>query len=138
MQHQGFDDKGLPRDKPSDTPRGSASRSYAVAAALIVVAALSFVFLSGPTAVFIGVAAAVAGAVFLVMGIQAANDRHLDTLERDMYGLPETHYADGDRQFGHASPPETVGDEASNIDWDRDFRREFGGGDTGGGPEGRR
>lgn len=116
----------------------SSGRNYAAAVALIVVAVLSFVFLSGPTAVFIGVAAAVAGAVFLLMGIQAANDRHPDTLERDMYGLPETHYADGDRQFGHASPPETVGDAASDIDWDGDFRREFGGGDTGGAPEGRR
>ena len=116
----------------------SSGRNYAAAVALIVVAVLSFVFLSGPTAVFIGVAAAVAGAVFLVMGIQAANDRHPDTLERDMYGLPETHYADGDRQFGHASPPETTGDAASEIDWDGDFRRQFGGGDTGGAPEGRR
>lgn len=116
----------------------SSGRNYAAAVALIVVAVLSFVFLSGPTAVFIGVAAAVAGAVFLVMGIQAANDRHPDTLERDVYGLPETHYADGDRQFGHASPPETAGDAASDIDWDGDFRREFGGGDTGGAPEGRR
>lgn len=116
----------------------SSGRHYAAAVALIVVAVLSFVFLSGPTAVFIGVAAAVAGAVFLVMGIQAANDRHPDTLERDMYGLPETRYADGDRQFGHTSPPETVGDAASDIDWDGDFRRQFGGGDTGSGPEGRR
>lgn len=82
----------------------SSGRNYAAAVALIVVAVLSFVFLSGPTAVFIGVAAAVAGAAFLVMGIQAANDRHPNTLERDMYGLSETHYADGDRQFGHASP----------------------------------
>ena len=116
----------------------SSGRNYAAAVALIVFAVLSFVFLSGPTAVFIGVAAAVAGAVFLVMGIQAANDRHPDTLEQGLYGLPETHYADGDRQFGHASPPETVGDAASDIDWDGDFRREFGGGDAGGAPEGRR
>ncbi|MCT1555829.1 hypothetical protein M3E75_07685 [Corynebacterium sanguinis] len=116
----------------------SSGRNYAAAVALIVFAVLSFVFLSGPTAVFIGVAAAVAGAVFLVMGIQAASDRHPDTLEQGLYGLPETHYADGDRQFGHASPPETVGDAASDIDWDGDFRREFGGGDTGGAPEGRR
>lgn len=112
----------------------SSGRNYAAAVALIVVAVLSFAFLSGPTAVFTGIAAAVAGAVFLVMGIQAANDRHPDTLEQDLYGLPETHYADGNRQFGHASPPETVGD----IDWDGDFRREFGGGDTGGAPEARR
>lgn len=116
----------------------SSGRNYAAAAALIVVAALSFAFLSGSTAVFIGVAAAVAGAVFLVMGIQAANDRDSDTLERDIYGLPETHYADGDRQFGYASPPEATGDAASDIDWDGDFRREFGGGDTGGAPEARR
>ncbi|MCT1492117.1 hypothetical protein M3G47_04215 [Corynebacterium sanguinis] len=116
----------------------SSGRNYAAAVALIVFAVLSFVFLPGPTAVFIGVAAAVAGAVFLVMGIQAANDRHPDTLEQGLYGLPETHYADGDRQFGHASPPETVGDAASDIDWDGDFRREFGGGDAGGAPEGRR
>ncbi|WP_165165067.1 hypothetical protein [Corynebacterium qintianiae] len=116
----------------------SSGRNYAAAVALIVFAVLSFVFLSGPTAVFIGVAAAVAGAVFLVMGIQAASDRHPDTLEQGLYGLPETHYADGDRQFGHASPPETVGDAASDIDWDGDFRREFGGGDTGGAPEARR
>lgn len=116
----------------------SSGRNYAAAVALIVAAVLSFVFLSGPTAVLIGVAAAVAGAVFLVMGIQAANDRHPDTLEQDMYGLPETHYADGDRQFGHASPPEAVGDVASDIDWDGDFRREFGGGDAGGAPKARR
>ncbi|WJY68977.1 hypothetical protein [Corynebacterium auris] len=99
----------------------SSGRNYAAAVALIVVAALSFAFLPGATAVFIGVAAAVAGAVFLVMGIQAANGRHPDPLEHDLYG-----------------PPETTGYLAREIDWDGDFRREFGGGDTGGAPEARR
>ena len=75
MQHQGFNDKGLSRDKPSDTPRGSASRSYPIAAALIVVTVLSFVFLSGPTAVFIGVATAVAGAVFLAVSYTSPSPR---------------------------------------------------------------
>ena len=42
----------------------SSGRNYAAAVALIVVAVLSFAFLSGPTAVFTGIAAAVAGAVF--------------------------------------------------------------------------
>jgi len=41
----------------------SSGRNYAAAAALIVVAALFFAFLSGSTAVFVGIVAAVAGAV---------------------------------------------------------------------------
>lgn len=93
---------------PMNNAGKSSGRNYAVAVVLIVAAVLSFMFLSGPTAVFIGIAAAVAGAVFLVMGIQAANDS----------GAPDTSTAD--------------------WDWDGDFRREFGGGDVGGGPEGRR
>jgi len=55
------------------------------------------------------------------MGIQAANDRRPYTLERDLCG-----------------PPETTGDSASDVDWDEDFRREFGGGGAGGTPEARR
>ena len=131
MQFKGYNDDGLPHD-PAGGPRnssGSPARNYAIGAACIVVAVLSFAFLTGSTAVFIGIAGAVTGAVFLIMGIQASNDREPDSLERGMYGLPETHYADGDRQLGLASPPE--GDNDPNDPfapgWDEDFRRNFGG-----------
>ncbi|EEI18096.1 hypothetical protein M3D57_05425 [Corynebacterium sanguinis] len=43
---------------------------FAIGGALIVVAVGSFVFLDGSTAVFIGIASAIAGALFLVMGAQ--------------------------------------------------------------------
>ena len=82
MQNKGFDGvddygtDGLPHD-----PVGrSTGANYVIGAALIVVAVLSFVFLSGATAVFIGVAAAVAGAVFVVMGIQGAGENGPDLL----------------------------------------------------------
>ena len=115
MQNKGFDGvddygtDGLPHD-----PVGrSTGANYVIGAALIVVAVLSFVFLSGATAVFIGVAAALAGAVFVVMGIQGAGENGPDLLVEDYYG-----------QQRHNPLPEP----AADYDWDGNFRREFGDG----------
>ena len=71
MQFKGYNDDGLPHD-PAGGPRnssGSPARNYAIGAACIVVAVLSFAFLTGSTAVFIGIAGAVTGAVFLVLSL---------------------------------------------------------------------
>ena len=107
-----FDADGLPHDPAGE--RRSAGRStganYAIGAALIVVAVLSFVFLSGATAVVIGVAAAVAGAVFVLMGIQGATENGPDMLAEDYSG-----------QQRHNPLP----DPAADYDWDGSFRREF-------------
>ena len=91
MQFQGYDADGLPHD-PADQQRsgsGSPARNYAVGAACIVVAVLSFAFLSGSTSVFIGVAGAVAGAVFILMGIQGSSNQQPDALEQGDYGLQD-------------------------------------------------
>ena len=98
MQPSDYDSDGLPR---SSGPAGSPGRYYAIGGALIVVAALALTFLSGSTAVFVGIAAAVSGAVFLIMGVQAG--QNAPNLEQ--------HYFD--------SQPE--------VDWDDNFKREFGG-----------
>lgn len=113
MQFQGYDADGLPHD-PADQRRagsGSPARNYAIGAACIVVAVLSFAFLSGSTAVFIGIAGAVAGAVFILMGIQGSGDQQRDAFDQGSYG---------------------VQDPGADYDWDGNFRREFGDGTPGG------
>ena len=53
MQFKGYNDDGLPHD-PAGGPRnssGSPTRNYVIGAACIVVAVLSFAFLTGSTAV---------------------------------------------------------------------------------------
>lgn len=106
------------------TPRSNTSgRNYALGAVSIIASVAAITFLDDSTAVFIAVAAAVAGAVCFVIGIQSATDRHPDTLEQGQSGLPETHHAE---------------DPASTIDWDADFRREFGEDGTGGAPKNQR
>ena len=117
MQFQGYDADGLPHD-PADQRRagsGSPARNYAVGAACIVVAVLSFAFLSGSIAVFIGIAGAVAGAVFILMGIQGSGDQQPDPLEQGNYGVQDP-----------------VQDPGADYDWDGNFRREFGDGTPGG------
>ena len=109
MQFQGYNADGLPHD-PADQRRagsGSPARNYAIGAACIVVAVLSFAFLSGSTAVFIGIAGAVAGAVFILMGIQGSGDQQRDAFDQGSYG---------------------VQDPGADYDWDGNFRREFGDG----------
>ena len=115
MQFQGYNADGLPHDPAGNPRNGSPARNYAIGTACIVVAALSFAFLSGSTAVFIGIAAAIAGAVFMLMGIQGSNDKQPGALEQGTYGLQ---------------------DPAADYDWDENFRREFGDGNVGG-PAGR-
>ena len=113
MQFKGYNDDGLPHD-PAGGPRngsGSPARNYAIGAACIVVAVLSFAFLSGSTAVFIGIAGAIAGTVFLVMGIQGSGDQQPDTFEQGNFGTQ---------------------DPGADYDWDGNFRREFGDGTSGG------
>ena len=109
MQFQGYDADGLPHD-PSDRQRsgsGSPARNYAIGAACIVVAVLSFAFLTGSTAVFIGIAGAIAGAVFMLMGIQGSIYQQQDALEQGNFGTQ---------------------DPGADYDWDGNFRREFGDG----------
>lgn len=81
---------------------GTPARNYTIGAILIAICVLSFSFLSGATAVFVGIFGAIAGAVFLIMGVQGSNDA--PNLEQ--------HYFD--------SQPE--------VDWDDNFKREFGDG----------
>lgn len=49
----------------------NSAANYAIGGVLILVAVFSFVFLHGPTSVFIGIGAAIAGVVFLLIGGQA-------------------------------------------------------------------
>ena len=59
------------------------------------------------------IAAAVAGAVFVLMGVQGSGDRQPDALEQEYYS------AQGGQ--GGALP-----DPAADYDWDDNFKREFG------------
>ena len=61
---------------------------YILGTLLILLAAASFTFLSGSTAVFIGIFGAVAGAVFIVRGIQA-NDTPQDPRQIELDSLNE-------------------------------------------------
>ena len=109
MQFKGYNDDGLPHG-PAGGPRnssGSPARNFAIGAACIVVAVLSFAFLTGSTAVFIGIAGAIAGTVFLVMGIQGSGDQQPGVLEQGNFGTQ---------------------DPGADYDWDGNFRREFGDG----------
>ncbi|WCZ35420.1 MULTISPECIES: hypothetical protein [Corynebacterium] len=109
MQFKGYNDDGLPHD-PVGGPRngsGSPARNYAIGAACIVVAVLSFAFLTGSTAVFIGIAGAVTGAVFMLMGIQSSIYQQQAPLEQGNFGTQ---------------------DPGADYDWDGNFRREFGDG----------
>lgn len=115
MQFQGYDADGLPHDPADQQRSGSPARNYAIGAACIVVAVLSFAFLSGSTAVFIGIAGAVAGAVFILMGIQGGGGQQPDPLEQGNYGVQDP-----------------VQDPGADYDWDGNFRREFGDGTPGG------
>ena len=83
--------------------RSSSGRDYALGAALIILGAASLYFLGGATAVFIAVFAAVAGAVFILRGIQAP-DRNGDPL-------------------GHNLSPGA--DPADGFDWDSAYRDSF-------------
>ena len=79
---------------------GTPARNYTIGAILIAICVLSFSFLSGATAVFVGIFGAVAGTVFLVMGVQ-----------------------------GGETPPDLEQryfDSQPKVDWDDNFKREFG------------
>lgn len=114
MQFSNYDADGLPRSSGPTGPSGSPGRYYAIGGALIVVAVLAFAFLSGATAVFVGIAAAVAGAVFVLMGVQGSGDTQPDALEQEYYSA----------QGGQGS---VLPDPAADYDWDGNFKREFGG-----------
>lgn len=86
------------------------NRNYVLGILLIVVSVASFAFLGGSTAVFVGLAAAIAGAVAIVMGIQA------DEPETDPMLIA---YEGTDQQ-------------PDGFDWDAHYKREFG--DEQGGP----
>ena len=100
MQFSDYDADGLPRSSGASGPAGSPGRYYAIGGALIVVAVLAFSFLTGSTAVFAGIAAAISGAVFLIMGVQAGDER--PDLERLYF------------------------EDQPEVDWDDNFKREFG------------
>ncbi len=93
----------------------ASGRDYALGGILIVIAAAAFTFLSGQTAVFTGIAAAIAGAVLILRGIQANNDSGQDLRQRelDANGFYPEHDLDG--QFD------------SNVDWDAHYQRDLGG-----------
>ncbi|MDY5785061.1 hypothetical protein [Corynebacterium sp.] len=122
----------------------SPAANYALGGALVLVTAFSFTFLTDSTAVFVGVAAAVAAAVLIIRGVQ-------------MSGSTDEGY-DINRGFGTdvapgpvAGPPAGLGSglgsgfgsgrdtrmdagdlPGGEIDWDSQFRREFGGDNPGG------
>ena len=80
----------------------SSGRDFIIGALLIALCAASVVFLEGSTAVFVAIAAAITGAIFIIRGLQAG--------EPD----PDT------RIFGE----DTLD---TGVDWDNEFKRDLGG-----------
>lgn len=74
---------------------------YAFGGLLIVLCVASFAFLSGPTAVFIGIASAIAGAVLILRGIQSGSQEP-DPLQIENDSLD------------------------SGVDWDAQYRKDLG------------
>ncbi|WP_301924890.1 hypothetical protein [Corynebacterium glaucum] len=103
----------------------SPAMDYILGTLLILLAAASFTFLSGSTAVFIGIFGAVAGAVFIVRGIQA-NDTPQDPRQVELDSLNEQF----DAQYG--------GEMSQDYDWDAHYQRNFGQGNADGVEGGRR
>lgn len=80
----------------------TAGKDYAFAGLAAVLAVTSFVFLDGPTAVFLGIAAAIVAAIFLVKGLQAPSAQEPDPLQLEN----DAHDA--------------------GFDWDEIYQRELG------------
>ena len=83
----------------------ASGRNYALGGTLIVIAAAALNFLSGQTAVFTGIAAAVGGAVLILRGVQANSD-------------PEQHLPQGELNLD--------AEFDSNFDWDAHYQRDLG------------
>lgn len=94
--------------------------NYGLGTLLILLAVASFTFLSGSTAVFIGIFSAVAGAVFILRGIQA-NGTQQDPRQVELDSLNE--------QYGGMG---------QDYDWDANYQRNFGEGNADGLEGGRR
>lgn len=92
----------------------ASGRDYALGGTLIVIAAAALSFLSGQTAVFTGIAAAIGGAVLILRAVQANNDSGQDLRQRelDANGFYPEH--DLDSEFD------------SNFDWDAHYQRDLG------------
>lgn len=111
---------------------GSAGKDYALGAFFVVLTVLSFVFLDGSTAVFIGIAAAVAGMVMFVRGSQIEHFA-ADPLAAEEYGIPGPR---GEVYDARRDGPLTLenydtetgynGGIDSGFDWDAHYKREFG------------
>lgn len=86
-----------------DTP----GKNYVIGALLIVLCVASFAFLSGATAVFVGIAGAIGGAVCILRGMQLADAQDA---QDDVLG------------------PGTYDSFDNGYDWDAEFRRNMDGG----------
>lgn len=82
-----------------DTP----GKNYALGALLIVVCVASFAFLTGATAVFVGIAGAIGGAVLILRGMQLADAQSDPSLQDPLQQDPLNFDA--------------------GYDWDAEFRR---------------
>lgn len=103
--------------------------NYILGALLIVLAAASFAFLRGSTAVFIGIFGAVAGAVFIIRGIQANNTAQ-DPRQIELDSLNQQFEQQFDQQYGT--------EISQDYDWDAHYQRNFGDGNADGAEGGRR
>lgn len=105
-----------------NTHRSSAGRDFAIGGVLIVLAVVALCFLDGATAVFTAVIAGVAGAVLIIMGIQAGDGSSGDAQLDDALGT--------DSLLG----PEDQTGAGSGFDWDAAFQRDLGNRDYPGEP----
>ena len=86
----------------------NSGRDYAIGVALIVLCAAAVVFLSGSTAVFIAIAGAIGGALFIIKGVQASNQASNPGIQPGGYDPLSTDIPD------------------SGVDWDAEYKRNWG------------
>ena len=100
-----MDQFGIPNN--TGNTGGNPGRDYALGALFIIIAVASFVFLEGATAVFIGIAGAIAGAVAIIRGIQNPAEPGPDPLQLENEAVTGDLGAEG-------------------FDWDAHYQRDFG------------
>ena len=91
----------------------NSGRDYAIGVALIVLCAAAVVFLSGPTAVFTAITAAIGGALFIIKGVQASNQAG------DQADIQPGYQPGGYDPLNTDIPD-------SGVDWDAEFKRNWG------------
>lgn len=101
----------------------SPAMNYTLGGIFLLLAVVSFTFLSGSTAVFIGIFGAITGSVFVIRGLQASK------------GVLDPRQVEADA-WGEQFNAQYSDNQPGGFDWDAHYQRNFGQGNDGntGGP----